>query len=1352
MDWDDDYEDDNGSEDRSDDYEALTGTPSFASEFGNTIGENLDDILNVEGDMADDWLAQHDAGQVEQSGPEDEYKVNQQQLLGGDQDLTKVRTHNDNEEDVRVGGASRTTLAQHRAESLGVGVQIAIEAAVHGNLDGTAGRQSKADIAKWVDKGREAYGNIEGLTQGVGIRDDMRPGEVKTVSRDQYHMYGLGQLPESEVTYESTRPSKPSQQDVAMAKYIIENPEAYENTGPGSALEGHIPTNIEGQSEGERVRNEKKQHDADVELVASFNDVAGLAVRYMHADTIAAMNSPDAGIAEQAQNAFMAKYTGVYNDLMTRGLSGANTEAASIVPLPNEIGGNITGLTPTVAYYGANKANLGVGTTRLGYELEQQPGGYLHGWDDNALFGQRPNLMSSLVRVTGDERDGDHNMTRVEQKEKWTGIKGTHTSALETIKGQLGTIQQPDLNGNNVYGEAGYLRDEAAVLDLNTDRTVVETQSAEGSLMFSSSRNTYVHPDFVGPQQKDSGSNEAHWNVTGGRSLFNIKGIKGSTDSQDTWMNRLSGLGSVGRGGQHEIHHNDSEQDEYMRLRSEGVSPDQALSQALTSAEAISPNNRGEVYTVPTEREVYQAWAADQPAQGTPEWLALREGLHTASNSKGMVLKKGNLSAARIRDTAVDIVTDRPGMREYKKPFVPNSAMVEGNVGEGHVKAAFMASIATKGEQIGTYADGTPKYAPTEYEYDFEEAFFETNDDYPGMGASPDGRLYNPKSGASEGLVEFKHLGNKTMPKIAENYYAQAQHQMMIAKEDKVILFGLDKNTGQLVSETIYADEEYQATLARGSKMAHEQAATVKTKEGLDELKNKRSSVQASLPRHLEIKQEELSPEEVENQRFVADEEVIMGVDMTVFDPDSNATPSAPTATDASGGSSVSTDASSVADVVENIQNLTNGKPKGAAERKEVSKKKAEAERLQKEEAHNRKVQEALGSSWSKTIEDNIKATKKKTEADQKAAAAADLLTNSVGKAGGAFKVMGELGNSMIDSARRGLDAGSDARNRGASRGLSTQEQVSLNMALAEQGVDEKGQKTISNAVGDLNFQTQSLDGASSIKVKAMTAAMKSLNPQNVAAAQSLDHTKMMGMSDAELLKMFLKSGEKIEDLGDRAFYYDSIHPGLAAANNMATFDTITDQVEVDGKALLEQSSSRAKVDNFVLRRDFSAGTSEVAGAVVSISDNSKKVGILNNATAQAAIGVGGGAALVTGKFDIPDYVNDALEGMGLLPTMEGMRPKDGVGSKDESKDMLDSMSDWLTNGHAARARDWKEPVGVPDPTIKPQLDPNFRFYQEKEKDTAVPVVNISAQFNPHNYEFTATGIGWFEKHFGNND
>ena len=206
-------------------------------------------------------------------------------------------------------------------------------------------------------------------------------------------------------------------------------------------------------------------------------------------------------------------------------------------------------------------------------------------------------------------------------------------------------------------------------------------------------------------------------------------------------------------------------------------------------------SRRVDVYSDSMSAREEYLWNVRQnkpPEQGSQEWFSQRKGKLTASIAAQMMTRHGVQIAAR---NLLEDKLDPTGSLGYRssgnRVFEGNTFTARGNAGEEAAKRKFL--MQNKGIKA-------------------EDAFFEENPLYPGMGATPDARLFDDK-GNSAGLLELKVLKSGRIPGAMDRYTAQMQLQMLITGETQTTLFVVDAATGETTQDIMYADEEYQQEL-----------------------------------------------------------------------------------------------------------------------------------------------------------------------------------------------------------------------------------------------------------------------------------------------------------------------------------------------------------------------------------------------------------------------------------------------------------------------------------------------------------------------------------------------------------
>jgi len=211
------------------------------------------------------------------------------------------------------------------------------------------------------------------------------------------------------------------------------------------------------------------------------------------------------------------------------------------------------------------------------------------------------------------------------------------------------------------------------------------------------------------------------------------------------------------------------------------------------------------------DRELTQKW----PDQ-TPEWYAQRYGLATASSVKSVI--GGKKAYANL---VLKLAQDAHGIK--RDDIHANFDMWEGSKHEKRVRANFEKRILSQREGER-----------------WEEAFFTKNKLYPGMGASPDGLIFDADNNLV-GLTEFKLVRTGDMSKQRNQYYDQMQFQMAITGAKQVDFFALHRYTNKYVHEIVEANPEYQKKLTDRVAEAIAAAAQI-SEEGAKQLTTQISS------------------------------------------------------------------------------------------------------------------------------------------------------------------------------------------------------------------------------------------------------------------------------------------------------------------------------------------------------------------------------------------------------------------------------------------------------------------------------------------------------------------------------
>ena len=746
-----DYED---YEDSSSDstYEGASDEVEYYNNHNNYIeeeGEAADADLIEQEKAGADWLAAHDEAHTSDADP-------------------------------ATGMSSLVALKQGQLSHYEPTVVKAIQDAHSGNLNGSRAGKDKLSLDAAVDNAQKHLGqsavpvdhSFRHFTRdqapqdlaavlGKPVSGEHLPGLVGQVSPSLYGEYQAGQ----EVTFSGEFTPKPSTEVVMRAVGFLNKGDDYVDKGAGSSLPGHV-LDVEGQSVATTERRDDERREMLDEQNRANVNIAKISELLIHQAT------KDAGGSIYAN-----RQQAVRTALTDRFLNSAGYDGAKhVMPLPNETG--ITGLVPTQSL----SRHYTSPYTRVGYESTDEAQEFSsldniaaedrnasqvsrHGFLEKFMFQHKPSVKGTYFPLDESKDDPkDHQQRQYDQLMELVGdtralLRKHNPSTRNETDGQ---IRSTGWDMAYADQEEGYNNwDEAGMLDLSMD-----AYSGSGA--------------GIGDQADITGS---------GSQTYRPQGYRAQNAEE-----AMQGFGSE-RGGMYgDI--SQSEHSRYRDAKDAGANEEDAYQYAKYN---IDFEDSGPVEQIPlnplaTDRERY-LWnvQANKPhAQGSKEWLAQREGKITASSAKKLLARKG--PAAMAEQLALAKL-DPTGNLGYQKKFRGNAHTVEGNEGEELALAAFLNPKSGPGKDLLA-----------------EEAFFETNANYPGFGASPDARLYN-KDGSSAGLLELKYLTPGSMENSVKNYTPQMQMQMLIAEESQTHFLALDKYTGDIVSTIVYADPEMQAQL-----------------------------------------------------------------------------------------------------------------------------------------------------------------------------------------------------------------------------------------------------------------------------------------------------------------------------------------------------------------------------------------------------------------------------------------------------------------------------------------------------------------------------------------------------------
>ena len=313
--------------------------------------------------------------------------------------------------------------------------------------------------------------------------------------------------------------------------------------------------------------------------------------------------------------------------------------------------------------------------------------------------------------------------------------------------------------------------------------------------------------------------------------------------------------------------------------------------------------------------------------------------------------------------------------------------------------------------------------------YNFKEVGLIQNPKFPGLGASPDGRLYND-DGELESLLEIKYLKDISEKGTAK-YDAQAQFQMMIEEVDKTELFAVDSLTMRTSQRTIHADKGIQKRIRQRIN-----AAIVNSGGNLSDLSEE------------EVEQLFNEENESSSQKESFDSDVKAEEEMTTFGDDSS-TPSTSTSR------SVTAEIPSV--------NLEEDKKDFVGPQRKEGKKEAIAEAA--------KVSEQKKAEREATKE-AAKAEKESAKADKEAARAARERAKADREASKATRNFSKAVKESLEKLAKGAintnESSMDFVRLGDETGLSGGKAKNLVEGLEEMGMSDTGAFSTVTKVGNI--------------------------------------------------------------------------------------------------------------------------------------------------------------------------------------------------------------------------------------------------------------------------------------------
>jgi hypothetical protein len=431
-----------------------------------------------------------------------------------------------------------------------------------------------------------------------------------------------------------------------------------------------------------------------------------------------------------------------------------------------------------------------------------------------------------------------------------------------------------------------------------------------------------------------------------------------------------------------------------------------------------------------TDREAYlrETSTTKLADQGTKEWFEERQGKVTAS------MFTGTTQGHKAEDLTIALASDRlyreGGGEGLKSPFIGNSDTREGNDSEGKAQYSLMAHLNRDKSK--------------EERMQFEEAFFVSEN---GMGASVDGRMFNP-DGSSSGNVELKYLASGSIEGSKKKYYEQMQFQMLQNKEDQTHFGVLNKDTNQFHYELIHADPKTQAALKASAEEALEAQGDVTAKD--IQAMNKARARKPTQPVEKSTGQDEAFKETVEEPEEI----------MTAFDPTGSTRPLEP---EMSAKNSLlaqkifSEDQYAAGEELANLKKIKFDKsPEGIEENKAKEDKAAAVT----ERADRKMAQTRMEAVEFKANEDRDMEVQHIDALAEDAKKASEALK-------GFEKALGKIGSAAIELADRllkGNEEGMEITRLASATGLSNEATLGLRDELRESGLSTGGSVSVMKA------------------------------------------------------------------------------------------------------------------------------------------------------------------------------------------------------------------------------------------------------------------------------------------------
>ena len=1134
--------------------------------------------------------------------------------------------------DPATGMSSLVALKQGQLSHYEPTVVKAIQDAHSGNLDGSRAGKDKLSLDAAVDNAQKHLGqsavsvdhSFRHFTRdqapqdlaavlGKPVSGEHLPGLVGQVSPSLYGEYQAGQ----EVTFSGEFTPRPSTEVVMRAVGFLNKGDDYVDKGAGSSLPGHV-LDVEGQSVATTERRDDERREMLDEQNRANVNIAKIAELLIHQST------KDAGGSIYAN-----RQQAVRTALTDRFLNSAGYDGAKhVMPLPNETG--ITGLVPTQSL----SRHYTSPYTRVGYESTDEAQEFSsldniaaedrnasqvsrHGFLEKFMFQHKPSVKGTYFPLDESRDDPkDHQQRQYDQLMELVGdtralLRKHNPSTRNETDGQ---IRSTGWDMAYADQEEGYNNwDEAGMLDLSMD---AYSGSEAG----------------IGDQADMTGR---------GSQTFRPQGYRAENAEE-----AMQGFGSE-RGGMYSDR-GQSEHSRYRDAKDVGANEEDAYQYAKynTDLEDLAsvkfeadgdgrwytskPRSSGPIEQAPlnpnaTDRERY-LWnvQGNKPhAQGSKGWLAQREGKVTASSARKLLSRKG--PAAMAEQLALAKL-DPTGNLGYQKKFRGNAHTVEGNEGEELALAAFLNPKSGPGKDLLA-----------------EEAFFETNANYPGFGVSPDARLYN-KDGSSAGLLELKYLTPGSMANSVKNYTPQMQMQMLIAEESQTHFLALDKYTGDIVSTIVYADPEMQAQLLDVGQQAMGMANAIDDIHGVEDLRKRLKFNKPSRTSSRAGQEARFVPEVGEEEtpmtayRELTEAQQGQGAAMTV---------------------------------------QTQGRAEESGDYMTALYKIKKADAASKDQAAKEEVRRS--QSMEEAHEEAIAVNKEKNSAVRNASDAVREFSATLGEAKGGMSKWTAAIDDAAKLVREGNASIMSTERLAAEIGQSSEATRGTEWALRLGGIDEDDAKSLLMQAGEMQKTFNNAgDGAKEFSRIKAEVGMSTL-PEVKAAFNSIGLDDLKGKTPSELISMVHALSKDMSEEGRSQFAGIFNMEAVAAYKNRGG-GSITQELAVDsegGRATSYGIETTNRAQQILGEATNMGGTKgEVVGAAAQLNKIQAQYATTSGALAKlaaaagaagAALGVIGGAESLGTKvldFFMDDNPHDlatpdpSIRKDAIAPRMAGGRPK----------------------------------------------------------------------------------------------